>query len=97
MNFDFDQICGIIKLCKESEIAKFSYGDLRFSFQARGAEGKDELPIESLGQGTEIISQEKLQDFIQQDEIKMKDEELALLRLQDPLKYEELFEIGELE
>lgn len=83
-------ICEIIKQCGESGVAEFKYGNFHITFQARNGECIDETPYQSPGQVTAIAKVLDEDELIKLDEINAKEEDLAQIKLQDPLQYEEL-------
>jgi hypothetical protein len=97
MNFTTKDICEIIDACGKSGVLEFNYQDLRITFQARKNDGQEEPYYQSPGPVTEIASNKFDERIIQQDELAVKDDELALMRIEDPLAYERLLMTRELE
>jgi len=91
------EICDIIKSCGESGVSEFNFGGLRISFPARNDVCQDTSHTQSPRQVTAISSMFDENSFIQQDEADAKDEELAEMKLQDPLQYETLLAQQEFE
>jgi hypothetical protein len=88
--FTTNELCAIIRECGISGVEEFCYSNLRISFHARKENGEENPHInQSPGQVTEI--QNKFDDsIIQQDEQNLKEDELSLLRIEDPFAYEKL-------
>lgn len=91
------EICDIIKTCFKAGVTSITLGELQISFHARKEASKTLIDEQSHGHVTAIPSNlfdEK--DLIQTDEIKLKDEYLAELKLSDPFEYESLLASDEL-
>jgi len=97
MTFTAIEVCEIIAACGNSGVKEFAFRDLRITFQARKNDGQDEPIYQSPGPVTEIVSNQFDESLIQQDEMAMKEDELSLLKIEDPLAYEQMLMRRELE
>jgi hypothetical protein len=95
--FTAKEICEIIAACGNSGVLGFSFQGLRITFPERKNDGQDELQFQSPGPVTAIGSNRFDESLIRQDELAMKDDELSLLKIEDPLAYERLLMQRELE
>ena len=97
-----EDICTIIKLCSESRVASLKWGDLCVEF-GPAKTTPWAFPMESAH--TEAVSPapspEKAdtqeQETLLSDELRVKDDQLALMVIEDPAQYEELISSGELD
>ena len=95
-NFTAQEICDIIKACGESGVVKFECGPLCLSFQDSLDQVNTPPQNYSPGQVAEIPKVMNESSLIKQDEMSVKEEHLAELKLQDPYEYETLLAEPEL-
>jgi len=96
-NFTSEDICEIIKTCGDSGVITFECDGLRLSFQDRKEEVKNTTIPYSPGQVEAIPKILDEDSLIKQDEMNVKEDELAELRLRNPFEYETLLAERELE
>ncbi len=89
-------ICEIIRECGTSGVTKFNLGELHISFQTRKDAWEDISHIHPLDQEAKINNLGQIDRLIRQDELTLKDQELAEKRLTDPFEYETLLAQEEL-
>lgn len=93
MAYSVQQICAIIRACHEGGVTRLQIGDLKLSFTGKEKPEKLCPPTPE-----EIkLAQEYENDVFQENEKRIRTEELSQLRLSDPEAYEELVTRGELE
>lgn len=87
------EICSIIKACGESEVSELKFGDLSIKF-GRSASHLNPEPV--LDRSIEQ-EQTRIQDeVLVQDELMSREDELANMLVEDPVRYEEMLaEMGE--
>lgn len=107
--FTVSELCAILKACGTSAVAELKFGDLHVIFGPRPevitvSEHRTPLvlPMEKElmpDPATEIAAtQEKIaRESLELDEIQNKEDQLALLAIEDPVTYEELLANGELD
>ena len=96
-SFTPKEICEIILLCSNSGVIEFNYDNFRIVFQARKIDGEEELQSQSPGPVTAIPEDAFNSSIITQDELSVKDDELSLMQIEDPLGYENMLVQRELE
>ena len=84
-------ICAIIKECSESKVVKFSYGELEIDFSnaPRNIVPVEDYPV------LDTISRDNKIDLHR--ELDLKDEELAEMKITDPVEFENLMAQQEFE
>lgn len=87
------EIIDIIKCGNEEQVEKLTFGDLSVQYQARCIELTDSmeagpLPISEL--------ENAMESYTSEQELKIKEEELALLAIENPAEYEEALARGDL-
>ncbi len=85
-----DEVCRLVKVCARFGVREFSLGNLTFKL---GQEPNTFFTPSSATGKSEAVEQ----DYVNKQEIKMKEDELATMLVTDPLAYEQLMEQGDLE
>jgi len=90
------QICDIIKYCKDSGVISLEFRDLKVKFSDQGEHYTDDEAYiyDSKSEGSENQIHE---DTILQDEIDIREDQLAMADVENPELYDELRELNELE
>ena len=95
VSFKSKEIIAIIRTCRAQGVSSFQHGDLHICFGTPAIE-KSTNPAEPPAIGTEgEIARIETEGLIQ-EEIKVKDDELATMLIEDPARYEELLSEGDL-
>jgi hypothetical protein len=92
--FTTEEICSIINTCSSNGVRRFLYQGLDLSF----------VPVEQSPAIDPVFIPEPLKqksisqarEASEQEEVKYKAEELDLMQIEDPLRYEELLKSGDL-
>ena len=94
------ELCTLISVCRKNGILFFKEGDLKFRFQptetglTASAEGRQ---IPDALQSIESTDIKKIEaDQLLSDTVTMRQDQLALLAIEDPEEYESLLSTGDL-
>ncbi len=103
-----DEICKIIATCKKCEVSTFELGNLKVVFSSAGA--REALPLdlqvpqaasptpEAQVPGQTIQAQQRLEEESHEEQaVLLREQQIAEMIIEDPLRAEELMEDGELE
>lgn len=90
MALDVEGICRILKACHDSGVSEFSFEKLKVKF------GPSQVTEEMVTPVAPHVAREFEAEAIAQAEMKIKEDQLANLPLEDPLRYEELIAEGDL-
>jgi predicted nucleic acid-binding Zn-ribbon protein len=94
-------ICAIIKSCRNCGVTKFKFGDLEVDFgrPALSPHGKCGEAVNhlSVAEITDEIHEKQMKEALEQDELRLKDEQVAQALIENPLLAEQLIMDGELE
>lgn len=108
---DLSGICALIKTCGENNVACFKSGDLVIRFHRPGkpdqktsewpafaAHSAPHTDTEISGNPNQDEKQQEIaKDALERDEISAKEEDLAIMRIEDPFGYERLLASRDLE
>jgi hypothetical protein len=96
MSLSPEEVCRILKVCGETNVLELKFGDLAVVFGASAKNSPE--PVISPSTVAEITAVQRVQaeKSLLRDEIAMKEQELAEMAIESPLKYEELLMQGEL-
>ncbi len=84
------EVCVILKACSDSNVAAIKYGNLNVQF---GLPAVPPAPVLSRNPETALSEEQHRKQgkaSLQQDEIRLREEQLALLQIENPLAAEEL-------
>lgn len=96
LKFSIKELCGILKECSRSGVAKLKFGELEVEFQ-KPTEKLEGEPLSPRALTEILAEQQKIHNVsLKTDEIRLKEQALAELPITDPLQYEELLMRGEL-
>lgn len=90
-------ICSIIDTCAKNKVTALKYGGLEISFLAETVIPKTVLsnpPDNDISEEQHV--QNNTESFLK-EEVMTREEQLALLLIEDPVRYEQMLEDGELE
>ena len=87
------EICGIIEACGKNNVRRFSFGGLVITFGENGVENiqYENSPVAKTESTRKVDTESLLQD-----EIAIREGQLAMMDVTDPVQYEKLLEQGEL-
>lgn len=95
--FNATDVCQILQACATLKVSELSVGDLKISFQATVLTKSPTIgspfnhsPPTSVGDASSI-------EFDPTEERELREDQLAMMQIEDPLMYEKLLANGELE
>lgn len=92
------EVCRIIKLGKKAGLSELKFGELHVSFKspieqvAKATMRQPRIPSVPVKAPTENTQKEALA----QDELRLREDQLAMALIEDPVRYEQLLRDGEL-
>lgn len=102
--FTAEELCGIIKACGEAQVVELKLGDLYVRFgqqpvpEAPANEVQSPAPTpEAAISATQNELEKEAERALTQDEVKLREDQLDMALLENPLLYEELIAKGEVE
>lgn len=100
-SFTADELCRIIDSCASRGVQSFSLGGLELTFGAEPQFIQPELREvrrgKKLSLAPEPDHEQNEKDAVEQDELRTKEEQVAMLILEDPQEFERQLADGELE
>lgn len=105
---DLDHISDIIKACAEHGVSVIKFGDLRIWFGPQANQPAQPLSpaapvrtahsnITPVAEMTDMQHDQQTKDALENEELELRQQQIAELMVTDPLKAEELIERGELQ
>jgi hypothetical protein len=95
-SFTADEVCCILDKCSNLGIATLTLGDLHFQFKCK----LEEIPIapvtDSQPPAKPVDLDKEAKDALVQDELRAKEDRLAMLLVEDPQEFERQICAGEL-
>lgn len=95
MGYSVNELCEIIKTCRKYGVADVQIADLKLQFASHDPQSPEARPVRLTKEQkakAEAIERENFED----NEARIREEQLEYLKLSDPLAYEELIARGEL-
>lgn len=95
-------ICNIIRVCSKSHVSRIKMGDLEIEFRGSGIE--KQVPV-TIAEATNCEKPQNLEasyatveeEVIEQEGVKLREEQLLQMAIEDPVEYEKLIASGDLE
>lgn len=99
-----DDVCLIIEICHKAQVSVLEFGDLRVTFRQATQAPEPEAPTHSrahpvsptqdLPQAADnaisVIQKQSAQESLEHDEARLRDEQVAMLLIEDPQQAEQL-------
>lgn len=96
-----DEICKIIEACSKRRVSKLEFGPLKLDFQppVHACVNKAPGPAQPDSNPENILreQEQKSKEAIEEEEIRLREEQIAELWLTNPAEAERLMELGELQ
>lgn len=96
------EICSIIKVSAESGVTELKFGSLHVTF-GRLTKEKEDIPLVQQNPTPNPVSvltdenhKKQQSDYLETEQMKLREEQLARALVEDPVKYEELLRTGDL-
>lgn len=94
------ELCALIKACGESGVTELSFGTLRVQFTPVTMREQSQ-PVDYQTEGAlpinPVVSESDEKEAIADSELRLREEQLAKMLLEDPVQFEKLLAAGELE